>query len=109
MRLLSPTLRHRILLALILAFAGVGPSSAQEMPPPNGYPELVRAGNLLQSSKLFQDAVAGNTTLRQKRLALADKPVREALAVLRPALSKVVFSPKPATAQTLPLQDLNSF
>src|SRR5688500_5024870 len=100
---------RRPLLALfcLLLTAAALPAPAQQ--PPNGYQDLVRAGELLQKSRRFQAAQAANATLLQKREALADGPVRDALVLLNRALGKPVYAPAPTTASKLPLDDFKHF
>jgi len=60
----------------------------------NGYEELVAAAEVLKSSKLWTKAEQPDALLSEKRLALGDRPVVRALALLRQGLSKPVFSPR---------------
>ncbi|MFN3648680.1 MAG: hypothetical protein ACK47B_03785 [Armatimonadota bacterium] len=62
----------------------------------NGYEELVLAGERVRSSRAWRDAeLAGaGATLTQKRRVLADRPVREALALLQAGLAKPIRSPR---------------
>jgi hypothetical protein len=64
----------------------------------NGYEELVLAGDVLRTSRVFQKAEAGPTTLSFKREVLADRPVVRALALLRQGLTKPIFSPRQEVA-----------
>lgn len=71
------------------------PARAQQ--PINGYPELVRAAEALGKSRLFPRVADGRAPLARQREALAEQPVRQALQLLRTALSRPAFlSPAPA-------------
>jgi len=60
----------------------------------NGYEELVAAAEVLKTSKLWAKAEQPDALLTDKRLALGDRPVVRALALMRQGLSKPVFSPR---------------
>jgi hypothetical protein len=62
----------------------------------NGYEELIYAGELARSSLLLREIQEKPSfgTLTEKRAALADRPVVQALALLRAGLSKPVVGPR---------------
>lgn len=60
---------------------------------PNGYNDLIAAGELLRRSALYQEAER-NPTLTSRRRALADPPVRQARALLDQAFNKPVAPPQ---------------
>lgn len=62
----------------------------------NGYEEIVQAGDLAWASRLVLTATSADTTLRQKRDALADPKVSRALGLLKRGLAKPIRSPRAA-------------
>ncbi|MFN3648679.1 MAG: hypothetical protein ACK47B_03780 [Armatimonadota bacterium] len=84
--------------ALLLA-AGAARAAGQAPDAPNGYPELLSAAKLLEESRWFREALQPGATLSQKRRAVADREVREALALLRRGLDRPVFPPEPRTEE----------
>jgi hypothetical protein len=103
--------RHALLLASALAGVLAAVPAAAQQPTPsksifsqvvpqptgrNGYEELVLAGERLQSSKLYlaiRDTYA-TAPIAEKRRVLADKPVVDALRLVRKGLAKQVVSPR---------------
>ena len=75
----------------------------------NGYEELVRAAELLKASKLFQRAASGGAALTLKRQVLGDRPVVEALRLLRLGLAKPVLSPREYVGPTTLLPEFAHF
>jgi hypothetical protein len=94
------------LASCLLVWIVLTPPAAAQPLPPNGYPDLVRAGRLLQKSRLFQKAISGSATLADKRQALLEKPVRDALGALRQGLSKQVYATEPRSLRSLEQNDL---
>lgn len=71
----------------------------------NGYEELVRAGDVLRTSKLFRKAEAEPATLGFQRMMLGDRPVTEALRLLQLGLSKSITAPRPVgNTETVPAE-----
>jgi hypothetical protein len=106
MRTMSLT---RLLPAALAALSLSGPAFAQGAAPApgslfkevikqptgkNGYEELVAAAEVLKGSKLWAKAEQPDALLADKRLALGDRLVVRALALMRQGLSKPVFSPR---------------
>jgi len=75
----------------------------------NGYEELVLAGDLVKSSRLFRKAEEGPTTLRFKREVLLDRSVIKALALVRAGVSKPIFSPRQTLSVHTLLPELAEF
>jgi hypothetical protein len=77
----------------------------------NGYEELVLAGERLQASRLFTQAKEKwpNLSLAEKRQVLADKPVADALRLLRLGLAKPVMSPRTDLSFETALPELQTF
>ena len=77
----------------------------------NGYEELVLAGERLQASKLYLTVRDNYTTapVDLKRRVLADKPVVEALRLVRQGLAKPVFSPRTNLTFETTLPELQTF
>lgn len=75
----------------------------------NGYEELVAAGDALRSSRQFAAVEYGKATLDAKRRALRDPPVARALALIRRALAKPVFSPRQRVTTDTLFQEFASF
>jgi hypothetical protein len=75
----------------------------------NGYEELVLAGEVLRSSKLFQQAEMGETTLAFKRRVVRDPPVIKSLTLLREGVAKPVFSPRERLTYTTLLPEMAPF
>lgn len=77
----------------------------------NGYEELVLAGDRLLTSKLYLDAREKwpDLSLEQKRLVLADKPVVDALRLMRQGLAKPVMSPRTDLSFETMLPELQTF
>jgi hypothetical protein len=101
------TLSVRLLPATLAVLSLTGPAFAQAPAPgslfkdvikqptgKNGYEELVAAAEVLRTSKPWTKAEQPEALLSDKRLALGDRPVVRALALLRQGLSKPVFSPR---------------
>lgn len=95
----------------ILAAFPAGAAQAQGRPDPpksllarvapsptgrNGYEELLRAADLVESSRLWKrvEQQGDAATLAEKRRVLQDKPIAQALALVRQGLNKPVFSPR---------------
>jgi hypothetical protein len=72
----------------------------------NGYEELVRAAELARSSKLFLKAEGGDATLAMKRAVLLERPIIQALALVKQGLGKPVFSPREKLDFTTVLPEL---
>ncbi len=78
-----------VLTGLLCCWVGAGltPARAQEAPSPTppepGYELLAEAGQLAQSSKALAAATEPGASLTQKRLAVSDKPVVQALDAMR--------------------------
>lgn len=118
-----PTFTHTLL--LILTGVVIAQPAAAQMPPPkgifgqvvphptgrNGYEELVMAGERLQASPLFVQGKENwaNLSLAEKRLVLADKPVTDALRLLRLGLAKPVMSPRTDLSFETMLPELQTF
>lgn len=112
-------------LALLAVGCLIGPAAAQEKTPAksifrqvipnptgrNGYEELVLAGERLQASKLYLQAKDkwSDLSLEQKRLVLADKPVLDALRMVRQGLAKPVMSPRTELSFETMLPELTTF
>jgi len=112
-------------LFVLLALGATTPGLAQPAPPAksifrqvipnptgqNGYEELVLAGERLQASKLYLQAKEKwpDLSLEQKRLVLADKPVTDALRLLRQGLAKPVMSPRTDFSFETLLPELQTF
>jgi len=103
------TNRYSLLLALLTCVLAAVPAQAQQEPPKrvfqqvipnpsgrNGYEELVQACDTLTGSKLYYQVKEklALATLPVKRQILADKPVTDALRLLRAGLAKPVYSPR---------------
>lgn len=93
--------------------AGIPPASAQAQARPeaaksllarvapsptgrNGYEELLRAADLVESSRVWKrvEQQGDLATLAVKRRVLQEKPIVQALALVRQGLNKPVFSPR---------------
>lgn len=89
-----------VLLLLIAATAlnSMGASAAPVGQPqaPNGYGELVRAGQALKESRLFLQAQEPEATLNLKRAMLLDRPVIRAQALLKQGLGREIVAAPPA-------------
>lgn len=112
-------------LTVLLALGTVQPAAAQSPAPArsifrevisnptgrNGYEELVLAGERLQSSQLYLAAKDKWTvlSLEQKRQVLADKPVTDALRLVRQGLAKPVMSPRTELSFETSLPELSTF
>jgi hypothetical protein len=112
-------------LVALLALSAALPASAQSpaqtksifrqvIPNPtgqNGYEELVLAGERLQASKLYAQGKDKWTelSLEEKRLVLADKPVVDALRLVRQGLAKPVMSPRTDLSFETMLPELATF
>jgi hypothetical protein len=59
----------------------------------NGYEELLRAGKLIATSRLHQQATQTGVTLDVRRRWLAEQSIRRALALIQQGLAKPVFVP----------------
>jgi hypothetical protein len=116
----------RVQLSLAALFLLVSPALAQEAPKPkpqpsvfsqvipkptgrNGYEDLVMAGELLKSSKLFQQAKEGNATLAAKRTVLSDRTVARVLALINQGLRKPVLQPRETMSFSTLLPELQLF
>lgn len=97
----------RLLVATLAVGSLAAPALAQGVAPPslfrevikqptgkNGYEELVAAAEVLKGSKLWAKVEQPDATLSEKRLALGDRAVVRALALMRQGLSKPVSSPR---------------
>jgi len=89
---------HLVLLGALLLTplrspAQEGPLYPRVFPNPsgtNGMEEIIRAGDLIRASKLIGDCMMPDATLTQKRKALEEPGVRQALLLIRVGLGKPV-------------------
>lgn len=95
------------LFCTLSVLTSMAPACAQTAMP-DGYPELMRAAALLKSSRLFPKAEAADAGLPVQRLALEDRPVKDALQLLRRGLSREAIT-LPPTELEPPFPDLASF
>lgn len=121
-------MRPRVfLLSLLMLSTGITAGRATAAEPPaaknifrqvipqptgqNGYEELVLAGERLQASALYLQAKerGTNLSLAEKRQVLADKPVADALRLLRLGLAKPVMSPRTDLSFETMLPELQTF
>ena len=103
----------RLVFLLLIAATALVPTAAFAAPPspqqtPNGYGDLVRAGQALKESRLFFQAQAPDATLNLKRDMLLDRPVVRALALLKQGLGKEAIAAPPAEMEQR-MEELNAF
>jgi hypothetical protein len=105
--------------AFTLAVISITGASAQDRKPlfpqvipqptgQNGYEELVQAVDVLETSRLFT-AAESTSTLAEKRRVLAERPVRQALELIREGLAKPVLSPRSLLKIDTLLPELSGF
>lgn len=102
-------------LTALPARAQEGPIFPKVVPNPagrNGYEELVRAVDVLRASRLLAKAEnrqGEGGTLAYRRAVLQEKPVVEALRLVRQGLAKPVFSPRTQVSATSTFTEFSGF
>jgi hypothetical protein len=107
-------MRPTFLIAVLCIWL-IAPASAQQGPLPpgkNGYDDLVKAVEVLRTSRLFPKAEnqdGEGKTLAYRRGVLDEKAVQETVRLIRLGLGKAIVPPQPKSPTDLPTENWSGF